>query len=79
MDKLTVTVAEAVEMTSIGRTQIDWWIHNDIKFPSFKIGRKTMIHVDRLNEYLAKKAENREGERVHSARIAAILAKREAR
>ncbi len=74
---LTVTIKDACALTGIGRNQLEHFIKNDINFPSFKIGRKTMIHVELLNNYLANKAKARVGETTMSPRIAQIMAKRE--
>lgn len=74
--RLSVNIAEAVALTGIGRNQIDWWIKNDIKFPSFKVGTKTMIPVKMLEQYLSDMAKMRVGETVHSPRIAQIMARR---
>ena len=78
-ERITVTIADACKLTSIGRKQLCDWIKDDINFPSFKVGSKTMIAVEPLRKYIADKAKIRIGEPIHNERIAAIYARREAR
>ena len=78
-DKITVTLADAAKLTGIGRAKLEELAKGDIKFPSFKVGVKTLIHVELLNKYLAEKATMRVGEKTMSKRVAEIKAKREER
>ena len=78
-ERITVTVADACKLTSIGRQQISDWIKSDINFPSFKVGNKTMIAVEPFRQYIANKAELRIGEPIHNERIAGIYARRATR
>lgn len=77
-DRISVTLADAVVLTGIGRRTLENLARSDIKFPSFKVGSKTLIHVDALNKYLAEKAKARVGVGAMSKRVAGIMARREA-
>lgn len=78
-DRITITMQDASRLTGIGWRRLAEMSKNDIKFPSFKIGDKTLIHVDLLDKYLAEKAISRVGVPVVSSRVAQIYAKREER
>lgn len=75
--RITVTLQDAVKLTGIGRRRLEELAKVDINFPSFKIGRKTMIHVEQLNKYLEQKAKARVGEATMSPRVAKIYARKE--
>ncbi len=65
--KLCMTVEEAAKAASVSYEQMSRWAANDVDFPSFIIGQrggKRLIHVEALNEWLRKKAEMRQGERL---------------
>lgn len=53
--KISITLDEAVKLTSIGKNQLSVWARNDPDFPSTLIGNKTIIVVDELFEYLKNK------------------------
>lgn len=76
-DRISVTLADAVKLTGIGRRTLENLAKTDIKFPSFKVGSKTLIHVDTLNKYLEEKARTRVGVQTMSSRVAGIFARRE--
>lgn len=59
LDKTTITVREAAQMSGIGITRIYNYANNDEEFPSFKVGRKILIHKDAFNEWLANIAKQR--------------------
>lgn len=54
--KISITLDEAVRLTSIGKNQLSIWARKDPDFPSTLIGNKTIIVVDELFEYLKNKA-----------------------
>lgn len=76
-DRISVTLADAVKLTGIGRRTLENLAKTDIKFPSFQVGSKTLIHVDALNKYIAEKAKARVGVQAMSPRVAGIFARRE--
>lgn len=76
-DHIAVTLADAAKLTGIGRARLEELAKTDIKFPSFKVGVKTLIHVELLNKYLAEKAILRVGEMTMNKRVAEIEARRE--
>lgn len=60
MEKLTLTVAEAVKLTGIGRCKLEEIIHSGSDFPYFRVGRKILINYDMLKEWIDKiSKENR--------------------
>lgn len=55
MDKLTLTIAEAVKITGIGRCKLEELIHSsNSDFPYFRVGRKVLINYEMLKEWLDK-------------------------
>lgn len=52
MDKLIVTVNEAVEISGLSRHKIIELIKTDPKFPYFKVGTHYRINMELLKEYL---------------------------
>lgn len=60
-DKLFVTIPEVAKLTSIGEKQIQRWADFDPSFKVFKVGRKTIISVKLLQQYLERKAMARDG------------------
>lgn len=69
-EKISVTILEATLLTGIGRCQLQKWIDNDIEFPSFNIGNKTMISSSMLKDYINKKAKARAGRNIFSMETA---------
>lgn len=53
MDKLTLTVKEASELTGIGRCKIEELINSEGDFPYFRVGRKILINADMLKDWLS--------------------------
>ncbi len=78
MEKLTLTIDEAVEYTGIGRGSLVLLQKNDRNFPSFKIGNKTLIDKALLAEYIHNMARNRVGEVVVNPVIAQVRENRKA-
>lgn len=59
MDTETISIAEAVKRTGIGRYTIDKWVHEDPTFPCIKVGEgrgRTRIPVQALMDWLNEKA-----------------------
>lgn len=55
MDKLTLTISEAVKVTGIGRCKLEELIHsNNTDFPYFKVGRKVLINYEMLRDWIDK-------------------------
>ena len=53
MNKLTLTIAEAVKVTGIGRCKLEELIHsNNTDFPYFRVGRKVLINYEMLKEWI---------------------------
>lgn len=51
----TLTIQKCAEYTNIGREKITELINNpNIDFPYFKVGTKTLIHKELLDEWLEK-------------------------
>lgn len=69
-DKISITILEATMLTGIGRYQLQKWIDNDIEFPAFYIGNKTLISSNMLKEYINKKAKARAGRNIFSMETA---------
>lgn len=60
MDKITLTVAEAVKITGIGRCKLEEIIHSGTDFPYFRVGKKILINKEMLLIWLEKiSTENR--------------------
>lgn len=76
-DCLTMTLAEAAAYTGIGRHQLEKLRQNDKRFPSFKVGTKTLVDKELLAEYVHGLARERVGEVVMNPVIAKILANRQ--
>ena len=73
-DRITVTVAEAAELTGIGINQIHEWVNTDDTFPVFCIGTKRVIEVQLLREWLKKRCKQRVG--MGNPRVARIISRR---
>lgn len=54
MNKLTLTIAEAVKVTGIGRCKLEELIHSDSDFPYFRVGRKVLINYEMLKIWIDK-------------------------
>ena len=54
MDKLTLTISEAVKITGIGRCKLEELIHSDNDFPYFRVGKKVLINYDLLKMWIDK-------------------------
>lgn len=52
MEKMTLTINEASEISGIGRNKIFDLIKNDPKFPYIRIGTRYKINREMLQEYL---------------------------
>jgi len=60
MNKLTLTVKEAVEVTGIGRCKLEELIRSNTDFPYFRVGKRILINYDMLKEWIDKiSKENR--------------------
>ncbi len=75
-DCLTMTLAEAAAYTGIGRHQLEWLQESDKRFPSFKIGTKTLVDKQLLAEYVHQLARDRVGEVIMNPVVAQIVAGR---
>lgn len=76
-DCLTLTLAEAAAYSGIGRHQLEKLQETDRRFPSFKIGTKTLVDKALLAEYVHRMARERVGEVVMNPVIAEIVANRQ--
>ena len=74
MDKITLSLPEAVEITGIGYKQLIEWSDTDDSFPVFRVGRKRMVEVEMLREWLRNRCRNRVG--MDSTSIARIVRKK---
>lgn len=54
MEKMTLTVAEAVKITGIGRCKLEELIHANTDFPYFRVGRKVLINYEMLKMWIDK-------------------------
>jgi len=54
---LAVSVGKAAAMMGVSKSLMYQQLLHESDFPKVKIGRKYIIPVDRLREYLAKKCE----------------------
>lgn len=65
-NKMLLSIDEAIALTGVGREQFNEWRLNP-DFPSFKAGMgergNCKIHREKLDEWLARRAEMRVGER----------------
>lgn len=52
MEKMTITVNELAKTMSIGYTNAYRLANSDGFYPAFRIGRKILINVDKLNQWL---------------------------
>ncbi len=73
-EKITLTIAEASVLTGIGYKQLEEWAETDDTFPVFRIGKKRMIEVEMLKEWLRNQCRNRVG--MDSTRVARIIRRR---
>lgn len=73
-EKITVTIAEAAVLTGIGPKKLMEWADTDDTFPVFRIGRKRMIEVEMLKEWLRNQCRNRVG--MDSTKVARIIRRR---
>lgn len=76
LEPLSITPDEAARLTSIGSRQIRYWIEHDPSFPVFAVGRKRIIPVAALREWLSARAELRIGVQTISETAERILQKR---
>ena len=51
-DCLTLTLAEAAAYSGIGRSKLEMLQKSDKRFPSFKVGTKTLVDKALLAEYI---------------------------
>ncbi len=75
-DCLTMTLAEAAAYSGIGRHQLEKLQECDKRFPSFKIGTKTLVDKTLLAEYVHQLARDRVGEVIMNPVVAEIVAGR---
>ena len=59
--KKNLTVAEMREYLGIGRATAYELVNSD-GFPSFRIGRKILINVDALQEWMSQNIQKRSGQ-----------------
>lgn len=59
LEKITLTKEEAAETLGISRPTLDKLIRTDTTFPAFKIGRRVLISMTELNEWIVKQATER--------------------
>lgn len=72
-DCLTLTLAEAAAYSGIGRSKLEMLQKSVKRFPSFKVGTKTLVDKALLAEYIHQLARDRMGEVVMNPVIAEIL------
>ncbi len=52
MNAKTITPEELMEILKIGRNSAYELVHSESFFPAFRIGRKILINVDKLDDWL---------------------------
>ena len=52
MDSKTITPEQMMVFLGIGRSKAYELIHSEGFYPAFKIGRKILINVDKLNRWI---------------------------
>lgn len=52
VQRKTICVSELAEMLSIGEKAVYNLVHSKDFYPAFKIGRKILINVDKLNRWI---------------------------
>lgn len=57
MEKRTITVNELAETLSIGYTNAYRLVNSEGFYPAFRIGRKILVNVDRLNQWLDEQTQ----------------------
>lgn len=58
---MAITISEASKVSGIGKRELTKLAHCDKSFPAFKRGAKVLVYVDGLNDYIKRKAQNRDG------------------
>lgn len=71
IDKISITIQEASELTSISYRQIAEWAETDETFPVFKVGSKRIIELSALQEWLRTRCACRVG--MPSARVMRVI------
>lgn len=61
--KITLTVEETAEQLGISRALAYRLIHKD-DFPVLRLGRRVVIPIDELNNWIRLNVENRQGKQV---------------
>lgn len=57
MDKKTISVEQMAVMLGVGRATAYSLANDPSFFPAFRIGRKILISIEKLDEWLAKQGE----------------------
>lgn len=70
---ITLTLEEAVSFTGIGRKNLETLQRNDRRFPSFRIGAKTLVDKHLLVEYIHILAKERTGEVLVNPAVQRVL------
>lgn len=78
-NSLTLTLDEAASFSGIGRKTLETLQQKDKRFPSFRIGTKTLIDKSLFVEYVHTLARERFGEPLVGSVIAQIIEARERR
>ena len=52
MNEKTITLEELMTALNIGRNTAYELVHSESFFPAFRIGRKILINVDKLDDWL---------------------------
>lgn len=60
-EKLTLSVEEAGEMLGISR-QTAYELSRSVGFPKIRIGRRILVPLDQLKEWIAKQAQEGQSE-----------------
>ena len=56
MNAKTIRAKELMGILGIGRSKVYELIHSEGFYPAFKIGRKILINVDKLNQWLEEQS-----------------------
>lgn len=56
MEPLAVSLTEAARLLGVSRPTIYRYIHRT-DFPAFRLGRRTLVSVDGLRDWISKQAE----------------------
>lgn len=72
-DRISVTIEVAAAMCSTGVDVVKDWIKDDQTFPAVAVGRKTLIPLDGLREWMNQRGKLRVGIKPRSSAVADIV------